>query len=231
MIKKLLLILFCISTAMLSAQEKKVYFEDAIAKNLRKFNDQSDMAIRNLMPHEVDTIFNSLLNNHLKNTYVSNLKLKKISKGYLETDSIDTPFLLITQSSTIIQTKEVIETINSISELHKETIKIIVIFWDKYDIAKKETRGYNKNITVVYADERYNSLNRALSVYKHSFGVPTCFYINKNKQIYDIDRKFYQKTRSDASKALFAEQANQKILELLASHNDIVAHNDTTEHH
>lgn len=222
--KKLLTILLITYIPLLFAQEEKVYFDDALALHLRKFNNKSDMAIRNKMPNEVDTIFNSLLNDHLKNTYVSDLKLQKVSGGYLQTDKIDKPFLLITKNSAIIQTKEEIETINAIANNYEGVVEIIVIYWDKQNIAKMNTKHYNKNVTVVYADERYNSSNRALSVYKHSFGVPTCFYINKDKQIFDIDRKFFLRNLNPETKELFAEKTTKGISELLASQTDITEH-------
>ena len=222
--KKLLTLLLLAYIPVVFAQEEKVYFDDALALQLRTFNNKSDLAIRNKMPNEVDTIFNLLLNNHLKNTYVTDLKLQKIYGGHLQTDKIDKPFLLITKNSAIIQTKEEIETINAIANDYKGIVEIIVIYWDKQNIAKKKTRDYNKNVTVVYADERYNTSNRALSVYKHSFGVPTCFYINKDKQIFDIDRKFFLRNSNQETKELFAEKTHKGISELLASQNYIAEH-------
>lgn len=223
-LKKSLVILLFAYLPLLYAQEEKVYFDDALALNLRKFNNKSDLAIRNSMPNEVDTIFNSLVNNHLKNTYVSALKLQKVSGGYLQSDKIDKPFLLITKNSAIIQTKEEIETINAIANHYHGMVEIIVIYWDKLNIAKKNTKDYNKNVTVVYADERYNNSNRALSVYKHSFGIPTCFYINKDKQIFDIDRKFFLRDSKPETKEQFAEKITIGISELLANQTDIAEH-------
>lgn len=229
-LKKLLILLICALSPHLFSQDDKIYFEDALAQNLRKFNNQSDLAIRNKMPNEVDTIFNSFLNNYLKNTYVSDLRLKKVSGGYIQTDQINTPFLLITKNSAIIQADEEIETINAISDYYKGQVEIIVMFWDRQDIAKKSTRNYNKNVTVVYADERYNNSNRALSVYKHSFGVPTCFYVNKNKQIFDIDRKFFQRNSNPDSQKIFAERTHKGITELLVSHEDTAAQSITLDY-
>lgn len=219
--KKLLTLLLLVYIPLLFAQEEKVYFDDALALHLRKFNNKSDLAIKNQSPNEVDTIFYSLLNNHLKNTYVSDLELKKVSGGYVHTDKIDKPFLLITQNSAIIQTKEELETINAMADIYRGKVEIIVIYWDKQSIAKKNTRDYNKNVTVVYADERYNNSNKELSVFKHSFGVPTCFYINQDKQIFNIDRKFFLRRLNTTSKNMFAEKTHKGISELLAAQNDM----------
>ena len=219
--KKLLTLLLIFYIPLLFAQEDKVYFDDALALHLRIFNNKSDLAIKNHMPNDVDTIFYTLVNNHLKNTYVPDLKLRKVSGGYIQTDKINKPFLLITQNSAIIQTTEELETINAIADIYRGKVEIILIYWDKKNIAKKRTRDYNKNVHVVYADERYNSSNKALSVFKHSFGVPTCFYINQDKQIFDIDRKFFLKSINAPSKDLFAKKAHHGITEMLASQNNM----------
>lgn len=230
-LKKLLSLILFAYIPLLLAQETKVYFEDALSVHLRKFNSKSDLAIKNQMPNEVDTIFNELVQDHLRNTYVSDLKLLKVSGGELQTDDIDKPFLLITKNSAIIQNKEEINTINALADDYLGRVEIIVIYWDKKQIAKKQTRDYNKNVTVVYADERYNSSNKALSVYKHSFGVPTCFYINHNKQIFDIDRKFFLKNLKTSTQELFAEKAHQGISDLLAIQNDSAQYGGVPKNH
>lgn len=218
--RKLLILLLFTYIPVLFAQEQKVYFEDALSQHLRKFNIKSDLAIKNQMPNEVDVLFDTLIKIHLRNTYISDLKLKKISGGILHTEHIDKPFLLITKNAAIIQTKEEIKTINEIANEYNGKVDIIILYWSKKDIAKKKARHYNKNVTVVYADERRNNFNQALSAFKHSFGAPACFYINQYKQISDIDRKFFLKNVNTLTKELFTEKAHKGIYELLASQND-----------
>lgn len=223
-LKKLLTLIFFTYITLLFAQEKKIYFDDALSQHLRAFNNKSDLAIKNELSHEVDAIFDTLVRSHLRNTYMSDLKLKKVSGGTLHTEQIENPFLLITKNSAIIQNHEEIATINTLANEYFGKVDIIILYWNNKSIAKKEARHYNKNITVVYADQRYNDFNHALSALKHSFGAPTCFYINQDKQISDIDRKFFLKNVNTLTKELFTEKAHKGISGLLASQNDTAQH-------
>ncbi|WP_027124795.1 hypothetical protein [Gelidibacter mesophilus] len=218
-LRKLLILLLITYIPLLFAQEEKVYFDDALAQHLKKFNVKSDFAIKNDTPNEVDILFDSLLIKHLKNTYISDLKLSKVSGGNLQTAKIERPFLLITKNSAIIQTKEEIKTINALADIYRGKVDIIVLYWNTKSIAKKKSKNYNKNVIVTYADERHNISNNALAVYKHSFGVPACFYINENKQISSIDRKFFLKNIETSTKTMFVDKANQEIYQMLSSEN------------
>lgn len=197
------------------SQEPKVYFDDALSEHLRTYNSKSDLAVKNKNIERVDILFDSLIQLHLKNTYVANLKLKKTTGGYINTDAIEKPFLIITKKSCFIQKQEEIKAINEIANQYKGKVEVIVLYWDKRHVAKKIARQYNKNISVVYIDERKNKLNNALSAYKHSFGVPTCFYVTENKQISSIDRKFYLKNIKSSTKKLFFENAYNGITQLM----------------
>ncbi|TDU39705.1 hypothetical protein BXY82_1735 [Gelidibacter sediminis] len=218
-VRQLLALLLIAYAPLLFAQEEKVYFDDALSEHLKRFNNQSDIALKQGLPEKVDILFDSLVKKHLKNTYIFDLKFKKASGGKLYTETINQPFLLITKNSAIIQTKAEIRKINSLASEYKNRVTIIVVYWDKRRIAKKKARSYNNHVTVVYADERNNNMNNALSIYKHSFGVPACFYINKNKQIVDIDRKFFLKNLNATTKNLFVEKTQKSISDLLESEN------------
>lgn len=228
--KKLLTLVFFAYFTLLFAQEEKIYFEDALAQHLTKFNKKSDLALKNQMPHEVDAIFDTLINTHLKNTYIPNLTIKKVSGGTLQTKLIENPFLLITKNSAIIQSDEEIETINTLANEYLGKVDIIILFWNNKAIAKKESQHYNKNITVVYADERYNDFNLALAALKYSFGAPACFYIDQDKQISDIDRKFFLKNLNMLTKELFTEKAHKGISGLLANQNVTAQQNVTNNY-
>lgn len=229
--RKLLILFIFTYIPLLFAQEQKVYFEDALSQHLRKFNNKSDLAIKNQTPNEVDALFDTLIKIHLRNTYVSDLKLRKVSGGTLHTSHIDKPFLLITKSSAILQTKEEIKTINSLANEYNGMVDILILYWNSKDVAKKEARHYNKNVTVVYADERDNRFNKALSAFKHSFGAPAGFYINQYKQISSIDRKFFLKNADAPTQEAFTEKAHQGISGLLVNNTDTAQHNIVLKTH
>ena len=98
---------------------------------------------------------------------------------------------------------------------YKGKIEFIVLYWDKKRLAKKATKGYNKNVNVVYVNERDNKLDASLSSIKNSFGVPSSFYITQNKELSNIDRKFYLKNLKRSTKKEFYENTYNDITELL----------------
>jgi hypothetical protein len=197
------------------SQEQKVYFDDAISEHLKNYNKQCDIAIKNNHKEYVDVLFDSLNKSHLKGTLISNLRLKKVSGGYLETDNIKTPILLITKKTCFVTHREEIKAINEIANQYKGKLKLIVLFWDQKRLVKKASIGYNKNVHIVYVSERDNKLDATMSSIKNSFGVPASFYITESKQLNNIDRKFYLKNIKRSTKKEFYENTYRDITNLL----------------
>ena len=196
------------------AQEHKTYFEYEISRHLKDFNIKSEMAIRDNDREYAEFLFDSLLNNHLKFSYISDITLKKVHGGSLHTSDIDNSFLLITKSAwEQIDAKE-IEAINKMSKMYKGQIDIVVLFWTSRSIAKKRGHGFNSLVTLTYVDERENNANHIIKPYKHSFGAPTCFFISESKQLLNIDRKFTANLNTEDQKLAF-EFAHQQIKKIL----------------
>lgn len=171
-------------------QESKVYFDDALSKYLVPYHKESSVAINNYEFERAEFLFDSLVKFHLKGTYIPNLMLKKIPKGSIETDSLESPFLLITYTSWYNQKEEEIESINAITTQYKNQIDIIVLYWDSLKNVKKLKKKYNKDIILTYVDETKNNSENIVSTFKHSFGAPTCFYVSNTKQLVSINKKF-----------------------------------------
>jgi Zn-dependent peptidase ImmA (M78 family) len=146
---------------------------------------------------------------------VSKLKLKKTSGGYLETDDISTPILLISKKTCFVTHREEIKAINEMANQYKGKIEFIVLYWDRKSLVKKATRGFNRNVNIVYVNERDNKLDNTLSSIKNSFGVPYFFYITESKQLSNIDRKFYLKNLKRSTKKEFYDNTYNDITELL----------------
>ncbi|MCK7589945.1 hypothetical protein M0G43_05105 [Subsaxibacter sp. CAU 1640] len=197
------------------SQEQKVYFDDVILEHIKSFNKQCDLAVENDNIEYVDVLFDSLNRTYLKGTLISDLRLKKISGGYLKTEDIKTPILLISKKSCFVTHREEIKAINEMANQYKGKLEFIVLYWDKKHLAKKATKGYNKNVNIVYVNERDNKLDVTLSSIKNSFGVPSSFYITQNKELSNIDRKFYLKNLKKSTKKEFYENTYNDITELL----------------
>jgi hypothetical protein len=110
-------------------QEQKVYFDEAIYQHLRNYNKQSDLAIENDNEAYVDVLFDSLKETHLKGTLIPNLKLKKISGGYLKTDEIKIPILLISKKTCFVTHREEIKAINEMANQYKGKLEFVIIYW------------------------------------------------------------------------------------------------------
>jgi hypothetical protein len=199
--------------SMLSAfpQESKVYFDDALSKYLLRYHKESSEAINNHEFERSEFLFDSLVKFHLKGTYIPNLKLNKIPKGDIETDSLKSPFLLITNTSWYIQKEEEIESINTMAAQFKNQIDIIVLYWDSLKNVKQLEKLYSDDVILTYVDETKNKSELIVSTFKHSFGAPTCFYVSNNKQLVSINKKF----------ELYKETANTIDLTLTDTYNRI----------
>ena len=219
--KKMFTILLLGSVLSVFSQEQKVYFDDAISKHLKNFNKLCDVAIKNDNRDYVDVLFDSLNRTYLKGTLINNLKLKKIGGGYLETDNIKIPILLITKKTCFFTHREEIKATNKMANQYKGKLEIIVLYWDRKGLVKKATKGYNKNVTITYINERDNKLDASLSSIKNSFGVPSSFYITGNQQLNNIDRKFYLKNLKRDTKKEFYENTYNDITNLLLDNETV----------
>lgn len=171
-------------------QQQKIYFDSQIAKHLKAYKAKSEVAMQNGDKDYAEFLFDSLFDTHLKFSYIRDISLNKVKGGTLKTSSLDKPFLLVTKSSWEIISEEEINEINRMSKLYKGQIDIIILFWDSKSKAKALSKNYNSNVIVTYIDERKNTSNHIIKPYKHSFGVPACFFISEEKQLLKIDKKF-----------------------------------------
>lgn len=195
-------------------QQPKAYFDFQIAKHLKAYKAQSEVAIQNDDRQYAEFLFDSLFNTHLKLSYISEMTLKKINGGTVKTSKINNSFLLITKSAwEHIDDKE-IEAINRMAKMYNGQIDIIVLFWTSRMTAKQHGKGFNSYVDVTYVDERKNNANHIITPFKHSFGAPTCFFISEDKQLLKIDRKFTANLNTDDPK-LALDSAHEQIKEIL----------------
>ena len=187
--KLLFTLLFLECTLLVFPQESKVYFDNALSQHLLPYNNQVDKAIFNHDFKRAEFLFDSLMNFHLKGTYIPNLKLNKISGGFIDTDSLKNPFILITKTIWSTQDEE-IEAINTMASQYQHQIDIIVLYWDSLKKVKQLANQYHKSILITYIDETKNNYGPVVKTYKHSFGAPACFFVSHNKQLVFLNKKF-----------------------------------------
>ncbi|MFT4612369.1 MAG: hypothetical protein ACJA1H_001735 [Glaciecola sp.] len=185
-------------------QQQKTYFDSQIGKHLKAYKANSEIAIQNGDKEQAEFLFDSLFENHLKFSHIRDISLNKLKGRTLKTSSIDKPFLLITKSSWEIIKDEEIDEINRMSKMYKGQIDIIVLFWDSKEKVKQRSKDYNSNVTITYIDERDNNADHIITLFKHSFGAPACFFISEEKQLLKIDKKFTISNSHNRSEVAFS---------------------------
>ncbi|NND51570.1 MAG: hypothetical protein HKN54_04130 [Flavobacteriaceae bacterium] len=191
------------------AQQEKVLFSDAISLHLSKYRQNCQDAVNNKDFERVDRLFDSLVQNHLKGTFLEDLSIRKLSGGFFKTDSLRNPVLLTTTTAWYIKNDEEIEALNNLASEFNGKIDVVVLFWDTKKKVKKAAKPYSKEVIIIYVDETLNLENSIINTYKHALGIPTAFYIGADKKIVSIDRGGLNKFTKARNPELYA--ANYEI--------------------
>ena len=190
------------------AQQKKNLFSDAISLHLKKYKVHCQDAVYNNDYERVRLLFDSLVKNHLKGTFIDDLSIKKLDGGLFKTEVIKNPILLATTTSWYIKNDEEIKAINQLAEEFKGKVDIVVLFWDSKKKIKTIAKQYHKDVIITYVDEASNKDNSIINTYKHALGFPTAFYITTEKQIVSIDRGGTVKFTPNMDSELYASNYN-----------------------
>ncbi|MDT0676292.1 TlpA family protein disulfide reductase [Autumnicola musiva] len=192
--RKYLLLFLLISGFCAQSQDedsKKIYFSQALYEHLPKYESKARTAYRFNDYERGRFLFDSLVKNCLRSTYIDNFKFYKLNKRPVRLYEFDKPLYLITYASWCVPEKGEIPAINKLADKYQDKVKFVVLFWDKASTAKKIAKEFNSNVFVVYIDERKNNDPFIIKTLKHSLGLPTCFLISKDKKIMDIRRSIF----------------------------------------
>ncbi|MDT0643288.1 hypothetical protein RM553_10650 [Zunongwangia sp. F363] len=192
--KKFLLLLLFITGLNAHSQEEnstKIYFSQALYYHLPKYEARAKKAYRFNDYERGRFLFDSLVNNCLRYTYIDNFKFYRLNKKPVHIYDFKKPVYLITYASWCIPEKGEIPAINELAKKYEDKVKFVVLFWDKAETAKKLSEEFNKKVSVVYIDEAQNNDPFTIKNLKHSLGLPTCFLISENNQIMDIRRSVF----------------------------------------
>lgn len=204
------------------AQQNKTFFSDAVSLHIKKYNQNCKDAVYNNDYERVQYLFDSLVKNHLRGTFIEDLKIKKFSSGTFKTEDMEKPFILTTTSSWFIKNDEEIKAINKLASEFNGKVDIVVLFWDAKADIKEIAKKYDKNVIITYVDEKSNQENDIISTYKHALGFPTAFYITSDKKIASIDRGGIVKFEKEQDPALFVTNYkfyHNKLLQLIITDN------------
>jgi len=188
---KKLLLLFLLVTFSAQTQVKIEHndlFSEVIRLNVKKYTRNSQMAYAYRDFERAEFLYDSLINNVIKGSYLDNFEVRKLSGRKIELYKFKKPTFLITYSSWCVPADGEIPSLNKIAKKYSKQVDFVVLFWDNRTNAKKASRKYSRKVNIVYVDETENTNNHIVERMKHSLGLPTSFLIDKEKRIKAVGR-------------------------------------------
>lgn len=186
--------------------EQNTLFSEAIRLNIKKYTRNSQTAYAYQDFERAEFLYDSLINNVVKGSYLDNFQVKKLSGRKIELYRFKKPILLITYSSWCVPAEGEIPALNRVANKYYKDIDFVVLFWDTRINAKKSARKFSRKINLIYVDEMENTNNYIVGKMKHSLGLPTSFVIDKNKRILAVRRgatQFYSQNIQDSPESIY----------------------------
>ena len=197
----IILLTFCFFTAQnFSAQEKVVYFSEAIKSNIKKYNSKSDLEFERGNITEGHALFDSLVQHILVGSRFDDYSFKSVNSRKVKLSKMGKPVFIITYASWCVISKGEIPALNKLAKKYEKDLQVIVVFWDTKNDIKKIARQFNGSIKVCYANESYRNDAAVVSTLKHTLGFPTSYFLNTALEVVDIKRGGMQIPRKTAFK-------------------------------
>lgn len=173
-----------------SFNDSIVRFSSAINKNISEYISLSNQAYLEKNYEKAESLLDSLIYKNLIGTQFDGFSFKKINNKRISLDeSITTPVMIFTYASWCLIEKGEIPALNKLANEYKDKMKIIVVFWDTKNNAKKIAKKFNSQIEVCYANERNSKDLRAIKLLKNTLGFPTSYFLDSNKNIVSIKKR------------------------------------------
>lgn len=190
---RLSFLLLIIAAHSLNAQEnysdgEKRLFSLAMETNIREYNRKAENAFLDHDLERVESLFDSLVQFVVKDSYLDNFKVTRYKRKKVHLHDFKKPIFLVTYSDWYPFGTGEIAALNQIAAKHSREIDFLVLFFDPKWKVKKYSREFIGKINLLYVDERSNKFDRIIKSMKHSFGVPTVFYIDENKRFVNVGR-------------------------------------------
>ncbi|TPN83522.1 TlpA family protein disulfide reductase [Aquimarina algicola] len=186
--KKLLVlgILFIYFTNSFAQEERKIPFSTAISAHIVKYNQKIDAAYKDNDLERAESLFDSLVRNHLSGTYMDNFSVYPLKGDPIALEDYEKPIFLITYASWCVPGIGEIPALNDLVDRFHDQIDFVVLFWDNKEKLKQKSKEYSENIKLVHIDEKTNQDSYIINKLKHALGFPMMYFMDENKKILDI---------------------------------------------
>lgn len=186
--KKLLILgfLFIYFTNTYAQKEVKIPFSVAISAHIKKYNLKINEAYNNNDLEHAQFLFDSLINNHLKGTYLDNFSVNSLKGESIFFEEYEKPIFLITYASWCVPGIGEIPAFNDLVDKFHDQIDFIVLFWDSKEKLKDKEKDYSSHTHLAYVNEMTNQDSHIINKLKHSLGFPMMYFMDPDKKILDI---------------------------------------------
>lgn len=181
----LLCMQFCYSYAQ-EMEETQVSFSSAISSHIVKYNQKIDVAYDEKDLERAKFLFDSLVDFHLKGTYLDNFNVYPLKGDPIEIKEFDKPMFLITYASWCVPGSGEIPALNDLADRFHDQIDFVMLFWDKKESLKDIASEYNSEIHIVHVNEKTNTDSYIINKLKHALGFPMMYFMNTNKKVLDV---------------------------------------------
>ncbi|PQJ19945.1 redoxin domain-containing protein [Tenacibaculum sp. SG-28] len=187
---RLFFVLLLISAQLIFSQDKQ-YYKDAVADCI--LDSGKDAAM-----------LDDIVNNCIKNKYLSNYEFTTITGDKISTDAITKPILLVAAATWCAPCWGEIPALNKMVEKYGDKIEVVMLFWDKQEGVQRMAEKLDKRIMLV-ASEAENSDKSTIEIngFVHKLDYPTTYLIAKDKKIVNFKRG-----AASPSKKMTWEQVN-----------------------
>ena len=189
--RKLYALLLFLYYSVGQAQDQMVsiaFFPDALRAHLGKYNVKVNKAYEEKDIERAQSLFDSLINNHIKGTKFENYTLKTIERKKIKLNSFGKPVFLLTYASWCVPSKGEFQALSKLAQKYSKEVKFVILFWDKRRNIKDIAKKFNHNISVCYAHDSYQDDAPIIAHLKHSFGLPTSYFLDQDLKIVSIKR-------------------------------------------
>lgn len=190
---KRLLIFFLILYTTVQAQDDDPFneshlFSMLIELNIREYNHKAEVAFLNHDLERVESLFDSIVEKVVVGSYIDNFNVTRYRRKKTKLHDFNKPIFLITYSDWYPFAPGEIAALNQIAAIYAKQVDFLVLFFEPYGKVQKYSKKFSRKINLLYADEKTNKYSGIIKSMKHSFGVPTVFYIDENKKFVDVGR-------------------------------------------
>ncbi len=187
--KRLLLVFGLFTLASTNAQNSQLFFSEAIDVHLPEYLGNVEDAIASMQKDKINSLFENFVEDKLSGSIMNNFTVKDLAKKDVHLEDFEKPVLLLTYSSWRLSCKGEFPALNELAEHYGDQIQIVLLFWGEHKTVKQLSKGYHKNIDILYVDDADNNYTLIIKNLKHSFGLPLAYMLSSQYEIIDIKKR------------------------------------------